>query len=101
MVEEFLQSAYPRRPTDYSEVKPDRQHARRGFSLFVKAFKRIDAISCKIIAEDKSAAIEETHVICIERIRENDMITLADFYDIWRIVVISIGIIQETPVLSQ
>ena len=101
MVEELLEAGDPRGSADDAQMQADRQHARCACAFRVQPVEGGDAVAREILREGEAAAVEEAHVVGVERIGQDDMGMPANLDDIGQIVVVGVGIVEEAAMLDE
>ena len=101
MIKEFDQSGKPRWPPNQPAMQPDRQHlwCRRTFGI--KNIKGVNQILGKLITRMKSLRSGKAHIICIQRIRNNQMRRFHLRRPEWQIIRIIIRVINKPAVFER
>src|SRR5690606_25253853 len=97
MVQEPFEARYPGGTTDYAQVKANRHHARGAAALVIKTIECIDAVAREVVGENEPAAVEEAHVVGVERIGQDNMVVPFYRLDIGQIVIVGVGVVEKPP----
>jgi hypothetical protein len=83
------------------QMQPNAHHARRIGALLIQAIEAVDAVAGEVVAEDEPASVEIPHVVGVKRVRKNDVRAPRDDDHIRGVVVIRVGVVEESSVLDE
>src|SRR5262245_13545743 len=101
VLQHLLEAADPRRAADDPRVQPDREHLWLVCAFLPEPVERVDDVPGEIGPAHESIAVEETHVVGIEGVRQHEMRLACDLDVVRRVIIVGVGVVEEAPVLDE
>src|SRR4029453_18800308 len=101
IIEEASQGCRPPRTSDEATVQTDRHHFGSGFTLGIEDVEAIPQIGEELLAAIKPLVGGESHIVGVQRIRNDQVRHTVISHPIGQIVGIAIGVVEKSALLHE